>query len=61
MPLVGTVVGAIWSVVLTIAGLRYAHATSGWRAAVAVLLPLFVVLAFGVLAALLIALGSVRV
>lgn len=45
VPVLGTLVGTVWMVVLAIIGLREAHATDGWKAALAVLLP--VVLAFG--------------
>ena len=40
VPLLGTLVGGIWAVVLAIIGLREAHEAKAWKPAVAVLLPL---------------------
>lgn len=56
VPILGTVIGAVWMVVLAIIGLREAHQTEGWKAGVAVLLPFLVlvglvIFAFIVLAA----------
>lgn len=39
VPILGTVVGSIWSVVLAIIGLREAHEAAAWKPAVAVLVP----------------------
>lgn len=41
VPWIGGLVGSIWMLVLLIIGLREAHEVEGWKAAVAVLLPLF--------------------
>lgn len=40
IPWLGDLVGGVWLVVIAILGLREAHRTDGWRAALAVLLPL---------------------
>ena len=40
VPIIGPLIGGIWSVVLAIIGLREAHETDGWKPVVAVLLPL---------------------
>ena len=42
VPCAGGIVSSIWGVVSTIIGLSKVHRTEGWRAAVAVLLPVFV-------------------
>ena len=42
VPCAGGVVSGIWGLVATIIGLSKVHKTEGWRAAVAVLLPVFV-------------------
>jgi hypothetical protein len=42
VPCAGGIVSGIWWVVCTIIGLSKVHRTEGWRAAVAVLLPVFV-------------------
>lgn len=39
VPLLGALVGSLWMLVLSIIGLREAHRTEGWKAAVAVILP----------------------
>ena len=52
VPIVGTLIGGVWSLVVSIIGLREAHETEGWKAALAVLIPvvgsilLFAFLAF---------------
>jgi hypothetical protein len=52
VPIVGTLVGGIWSLVIGIIGLREAHETETWKAVLAVLVPLllsmilFMVVAF---------------
>ena len=40
VPIIGPLVGGVWSVVLAIIGLREAHEASAWKPAVAVLTPL---------------------
>ncbi len=40
VPIVGTLVGGIWSLVIGIIGLRVAHETDSWKAALAVLIPI---------------------
>jgi hypothetical protein len=42
VPVVGTFVGMAWMVVVAIVGLGAAHATPGWKPALAVILPLVV-------------------
>jgi hypothetical protein len=42
VPCAGGLVASVWGVVSTIIGLSKVHRTEGWRAAVAVLLPVFV-------------------
>ena len=39
VPVIGTIVGGIWSLVLVIIGLREAHEAAAWKPAVAVLVP----------------------
>jgi len=46
VPIVGTLVGAAWSLVLTIIGLRTAHETETWKAVLAVLIPLVISVGF---------------
>jgi len=46
VPCAGGLVSSIWWVVSTIIGLSKVHKTEGWRAAVAVLLPVFVCMGF---------------
>lgn len=50
IPLFGGLVGSVWMVVLLIIGLRHAHETEGWKTAVAVLLPVALLVGFMVLA-----------
>jgi hypothetical protein len=58
IPWVGTFVGFVWMIVVSIIGLREAHNTSTARAAAAVLVPLAILFMFGVFMALLIAAGG---
>jgi hypothetical protein len=58
VPVLGTAVGGVWSVVLTILGLQSAHRTTGARAAIAVLIPLFVLVLLAALATILLIAGS---
>jgi hypothetical protein len=44
IPCIGGFVAAVWALVCTIIGLSKVHKTEGWRAAVGVLLPVFVCL-----------------
>lgn len=61
VPVLGTMVGWIWTLVLAIIGLREAHRTDTWRAACAILVPIallftlgiFIAITIGVLAAFL--------
>ena len=46
VPWIGPVVGSIWMVVIAVIGLREGHGTDGWRAALAVLLPVAAALGF---------------
>jgi hypothetical protein len=50
VPWVGGLVGSIWMIVLLIIGLREAHETDGWKTAVAVLLPFFLLMGLMILA-----------
>lgn len=47
IPLIGGLIGSVWMLVVLIVGLREAHETAGWKPAVAVLLPFF--LLFGLM------------
>lgn len=59
VPLLGTVVGGIWILVLSVIGLRESQQTEGWKAALAVLLPLFLAFALVlVLALFVVAVGA---
>jgi len=58
VPILGPLVGFVWSAVLLVVGVREAHQTTGGRAAVIVVTPILAVLvAFFLLVALLVALG----
>lgn len=46
VPVLGGIIGGIWTLVLTIIGLGEAHRTDRWRAMVAVLLPIVVLAVF---------------
>lgn len=56
VPFIGGLVGSVWMVVVAIIGLREAHRTDGWRAALAVLGPVAALFALGVAIALIVAL-----
>jgi hypothetical protein len=58
IPVIGTIAGFVWMVVVAIAGLREAHRTTTGRAAAAVLVPLTLGLAFVALAELIVRLGG---
>lgn len=58
LPFVGGVIGGIWMLALALIGLREAHDTTTARAAVAVLLPAFLLILFGILAALMLMAGA---
>ncbi|HEX6940447.1 MAG TPA: YIP1 family protein [Longimicrobiales bacterium] len=47
VPVIGDLVGTVWMVAAAIIGLREAHRTDGWRAALAVLLPVAAAIALG--------------
>jgi hypothetical protein len=58
VPILGWIVGLVWSVVLLVVGVREAHRTTGGRAAVIVVTPILALLvAVLLLVALLVALG----
>lgn len=59
IPFVGGVIGGLWMLVVAVIGVREAHGTTSARAAIAVLLPAFLLIVFGILAALLLMAGSV--
>lgn len=52
VPVVGAPVGFVWMIVLAIIGLREAHQTDGAKAAAAVLIPVFLLFCFLVVAVL---------
>jgi hypothetical protein len=52
VPVLGMLVGSVWILWLSIVGLREAHRTDTWRAAIAVLLPFFALLGILLLLAL---------
>lgn len=51
IPIFGGLIGAVWAIVLAIIGLREAHRTDGWRAALAVLVPIAILFVLGLIAA----------
>ena len=55
VPVLGTVIGTIWMVVLAIIGLREGHRTEGWKAGVAVLAPFILFIGLLFMAALFLA------
>ena len=57
VPVIGPIVALPWMVVVAIIGLREAHPTELWRAALSVLIPVCIMLAFFVMA-LVIAMGT---
>ncbi len=58
IPIFGGLVGTIWMFVLAIVGLSKAHRTDGWRAAIAVLLPIAVVITMGIMLGVFLALAA---
>ena len=56
----GAIVASVWSVVCIIIGLSMVHRTESWRAATAVLIPIFVCLAIFVCVGLIVLLGNRR-
>ncbi len=58
VPWIGPVVGSIWMVVIAVVGLREGHGTDGWRAALAVLLPVAAGLGFFVVLSLIAGLAT---
>lgn len=59
VPFVGELIGGVWSIVVTVIGLREAHRTSTARAAAAVLLPIAAIIGFIVFIAFLLILAGV--
>lgn len=59
MPFVGPLIGWVWTVVLAIVGLSSAHRTDGWRAALAVLLPLAGLFALALFLGMILAIATV--
>lgn len=55
IPFIGGLVGTIWMFVLAIVGLSKAHRTDGWRAALAVILPVVVTIAMALMLGVLMA------
>lgn len=58
VPVVGPIAGFIWMVVIAIIGVREAHRTTTGRVAAAILIPLFVALAFVAIAELIVRSGG---
>jgi hypothetical protein len=58
VPVLGGVIGGVWTIVLTIVGLSEAHRTDRWRAALAVFLPAIVLALFVLIVVALTALVS---
>ena len=50
VPVVGTFVGTVWAIVVTVIGLREAHATTTGKAVAAIMLPLLLFMALAVFA-----------
>lgn len=51
VPLLGSLVGSIWTLVIVIIGLREAHGTETWKAGVSVLLPFVIMMGLALLLA----------
>lgn len=58
VPVIGSIAGFVWMVVVAIVGVREAHHTSTGKAAAAILIPLAIGIAFMMIAALIAATGS---
>lgn len=61
VPFLGALVGSVWMVVLCIIGVREAHGTDGWKAAVAVLLPVILAMGLVFMAALFMAMAGAAI
>lgn len=61
VPVLGTLVGTVWMVVLAIIGLRESHETDGWKAALAVLLPVVLLVGLFILFAIMVAMGAAMI
>jgi hypothetical protein len=59
VPVLGSIAGFVWMVVIAIIGVRAAHRTTAARAAAAVLIPLFIALAFMAMAELIVRSGAI--
>lgn len=60
VPVLGAMIGGVWTLVLAIAGLRHAHGTGGGKAALAVLLPLALWLLLLAVAGVVLLLGRIE-
>ncbi|MGH7504429.1 MAG: YIP1 family protein [Longimicrobiales bacterium] len=58
VPLLGWIVAAVWSIALTIVGLREVHTAPGWKPAAAVLAPLGCLMAVVLAIAVMLAMGA---
>jgi hypothetical protein len=58
IPFCGAYVGGVWAVVTTIIGIREVHKTTGWRAAVAVLWPIVLLLGLYILGVVVFIMGT---
>lgn len=58
LPIVGSIIAALWALVLMVAGIREYHHLSLGRAAIAVLLPAIVLMVLAILAAAYLTVGS---
>lgn len=59
IPFVGGIIAGIWGLVLAVIGLREAHATTTARAALALLLPLFLLMLLGMMVAVLMVMAGI--
>lgn len=61
VPFLGALVGSVWMVVLCVIGVREAHGTEGWKAAIAVLLPVLLAMGLVFMAAFFVAMAGAAI
>lgn len=61
VPVLGAIVGSIWMIVVAIIGLREGHATEGWKAGLAVLLPFILMVGLLIFAIMMLAAAGLMV